>query len=117
MQIPQPKFFKLEEQAQIPQPKFFKVQAQIMQPKFLSLKCKREFCNQNHLNLKLNCKFRNENSICFKVQTQILQPQIENRTAQLQTDCLRRAHKFLYLKKFLSTNFCIIEVSKARCRR
>ena len=35
-------------------------------------------------------------------------------TAQLRINCLRSAHKFRYLKKFLSTNFCIIEVSKAR---
>ena len=67
--------------------------------------------------LKRNCKFRNENSERFKAQTQILQPKIENSAAQLRIDCLSSAHKFRYLKKFLSTNFCIIEVSKAHCRR
>ena len=90
---------------------------QIPQPKFLSFKRKCEFRNQNLKNLKRNCKFRNENSKRFKAQTQIPQPKIENSTAQLRFDCLRSAHKFRYLKKFLSTNFCIIEVSKARCRR
>ena len=103
-------------QAQIPQPKFFRVkaQAQNTQPKFLSLKRKCKFRNQNLKSLKRNCKFRNKISKRFKAQTQILQPKIENSTAQLRIDCLRSAHKFRYLKKFLSTNFCIIEVSKAR---
>ena len=109
----------LEAHAQIPQPKVFKVkaQAQIPQPKFLSLKRKCKFRNQNLTSLKCNCKFRNENSKCFKAQTQIPQPKIENSTTQLRFDCLRSAHEFRYLKKFLSANFCIIEVSKARCRR
>ena len=84
---------------------------------FLGLKRKRKFRNQNLKSLKRNCKFRNEKSKRFKAQTQILQPKIENSTAQLRFDCLRSAQKFRYLKKFLSTNFCIIEVSKARCRR
>ena len=78
--------------------------------KFLRLKRKREFRNQNLKNLKRNYKFRNQNSKRFEVQTQILQPKIENSSAQLQIDCLRSAHKFRYLKKFLWTNFCIIEV-------
>ena len=93
------------------------MQLQILQPKFFSLKRKREIRNQNLKSLKRNCKFRNENSKRFKAQTQILQSKIKNSTAQLQIDCWRRPHKFSYLKKFLSTNFCIIEVSKARCRR
>ena len=84
---------------------------------FLSSKRKRKFRNQNLKSLKRNCKFRNENSKRFKAQTQIPQSKIENSTVQLQIDCLRSALEFRYLKKFLSTNFCIIEVSKARCRR
>ena len=88
------------------------MQAQIPQPKILSLKRKCEFRYQNLKSLKRNCKFRNKNSKRFKAQTQILQPKIENSTAQLRIDCLRSAHKFRFLKKFLNTNFCIIEVSK-----
>ena len=81
------------------------------------VKRKRKFRNQNFLSLKRKCEFRNANSKRFAAQTQIPQPQIENSTAQLQIDCLRSAHKFRYLKKFLSSNFYIIEVSKVRCRR
>ena len=84
---------------------------------FSSLKRKRKLRNQNFFSLKRKRKFHNQNSKRFKAHTQIPQPKIENSTAQLQIDCLRSTHKLCYLKKFLSTNFCIIEVSKARCRR
>ena len=84
---------------------------------FLSLKRKREFRNRNLKSLKRYCKFRNENFKRLKTQPHISQQKIENSTAQLQIDCLRSAQKFRYLKKFLSTNFCTIEASKARCRR
>ena len=90
---------------------------QILQPKFLSLKRKCEFRNQNPKSLKRNYKFRYDNSKRFKTQTQIPQPKIEHSTVQLRINCLRSAHKFRHLKEFLSTNFCIIKVPKARCRR